>query len=114
MIYSRYKKKKAEQEKGEIVVSRVKFPRRGEELFGMIESRLGFGRMNIICADGKTRIGVVPGKYKRRLWLREGDIIIIKPWEYEGDKKCNILYKYKKAHVAFLRNKNYLKELESE
>ncbi|RLG14043.1 MAG: translation initiation factor IF-1A [Candidatus Nanohalarchaeota archaeon] len=101
------------QEEGEVVISRVRFPKK-EELFGMIETRLGFGRMNIICADGKTRIGVVPGKYKRRLWLREGDIVIILPWEYEGDKKCNVLFKYRKSHVEFLRNNNYLKALESE
>lgn len=100
-------------EEGEVVISRVHFPKK-EEFFGMIESRLGFGRMNIICSDRKTRIGVVPGKYKRKLWLREGDIVIIKPWDYEGDKKCNVLFKYRKSHIDFLRKNNYLKELESE
>ena len=109
----KYKKNYTASTEETVVASRVRFPK-GKEMFGMIESRLGYGRMNIICGDGKVRIGAVPGKYKRRLWLREGDIVIIEPWEYEGDRKGNVTYKYRKSHVEFLRNNNHLKCLETE
>lgn len=93
---------------GEIV--RVMLPR-GKQLLGVVESRLGFGKMNIVCADKKARICRVPGKYKRRLWVREGDIVLIEPWQFEGDKKGDILYKYRKAQVDWLAQKGYLKDL---
>ncbi|OYT35134.1 MAG: translation initiation factor eIF-1A [Candidatus Aenigmarchaeota archaeon ex4484_52] len=104
------KQNNPDNEEEQITEARVRFPKKGE-LFGIIESRLGCGRMNVICSDGKTRIGRVPGKFKRRLWLREADVVIIKKWEFQGDKKGDVLYKYRKSQIGFLKKKNYLKSL---
>ncbi|MFH1126588.1 MAG: translation initiation factor eIF-1A [archaeon] len=94
---------------GEVV--RVRTPR-DNELLGMIESRLGFGKMYVICTDKKMRICRVPGKYRRKIWVREGEIVLMVPWEFEGDKKGDIIYKYRKAQVDWLRNKGLLEGLE--
>jgi len=91
-------------------VQRVKLPR-GKEVIGMVEIRLGMGKSRIRCTDGKTRICRVPGAKKRRLWVRPGDIILIEPWEFGGDSKGNIVYKYKGSQISWLRNKGHLKNL---
>lgn len=36
--------------------------------------------------DGKTRIGGIAGKMKKRVWLRMGNIIVIVPWAFQDDK----------------------------
>ncbi|NPA71126.1 MAG: translation initiation factor IF-1A, partial [Crenarchaeota archaeon] len=41
---------------------------------------LGDDRVRVICPDGKIRIARIPGKYRRKLWLRVGDYVIIVPW----------------------------------
>ena len=97
------------QDSGEIV--RVRTPR-DKEVLGVIESRLGFGKMHVLCADKKMRICRVPGKYRRRIWVRDGDIVLAVPWEFEGDKKGDIIYKYRKAQVDWLRNKGFLEALD--
>jgi len=94
---------------GEVI--RVRTPR-GNEFLGVVESRLGFGKMYIICTDKKMRICRVPGKYRRKIWVREGDVVLVEPWQFEGDKKGDIIYKYRKAQVDWLRRRGLLKELQ--
>ena len=97
-------------EEGE-VVTRVKLPR-GKEVFGIVQQRLGGSRMKVLCLDGKMRICRIPGRLKRSLWVREGDVVIIEPWELSGEDKGDIIYKYRKVQVEFLKKKGYLKKLE--
>jgi len=103
--------KKQEQLQNEI--RRVKMPR-NQQTFGIIEQRLGGTRMKTRCMDGKTRTCSVPGKYKRTLWLREGDIVLVEPWEYQKDTKGNIIFKYRKNQVEHLKRKGHLNNLEIE
>ena len=99
---------RVEQQPQEIV--RVKLPH-GKEVFGIIEQRVGASRMIVKCLDGKARNCRVPGRMKRRLWLREGDVVIVEPWEFDNEKG-DILFKYNPAQIDWLKRKGYLKEIE--
>ena len=107
-------KKKEEQQKQEQIqqeISRIHLPR-DKETFGVIEQRLGASRMRVRCLDGKTRICRIPGRLTRKLWVRERDIVIVEPWEYSGDEKGDVIYKYTPTQTSFLKRKGYLKQLE--
>ena len=95
-----------EQPKPEIF--RVKLPR-GKEILGILEQRLGANHMLVRCLDGKTRNCRVPGRLKRSLWLREGDVVIVEPWELEGDERGDVIFKYNPAQVDWLKHKGFLK-----
>mgnify|MGYP001605879678 CR=1 len=94
-------KRESEQQK-----IRVKLPR-NRELIGLVDQRVGGSRMLIKCSDGKTRNCKVPGRLRRSLWIREGDFVIIKPWEFD-DEKGDILFKYTPAAIDQLRKKGFL------
>ncbi len=94
---------------GEAIVTRVKVPR-GKEVLGVIEQRYGGMKMLVRCLDGKSRNCRVPGRLKRKLWIREGDIVIIEPWEFDNDRG-DILFKYTPAAVDWLKQRGYLKEI---
>lgn len=96
------------QEEGQEVITRVRLPR-GEEIIGIIEQRLGGNKMLVNCLDGKTRNCRVPGRLKRELWLRPGDVVIVEPWELDKNKG-DIIFKYKPNQVEWLKNKGYLKK----
>ncbi|MEK6923566.1 MAG: translation initiation factor eIF-1A [Nanoarchaeota archaeon] len=100
-------------QQSEEAVIRVKLPKK-DELLGIVDIRLGFGKSRVICADGKTRICRVPGHLKRKLWVRPDNIVIVKPWEYEGDIKGDIVYKYQNNQADWLRKKGYLKAFEQQ
>jgi len=93
-------------------VLRVRLPR-GKEVIGIIEQRLGSSRMMVKCFDGHSRVCRVPGRFKRKLWLREGNIVIVEPWEYQSEEKGDIIYNYSKAAIEWLKKRGYIK-IESE
>ena len=109
---SKKKEAAAKQAQLESEISRTKLPR-GKQSIGIVEQRLGGSRMRVKCLDLKTRICRIPGRLKRHLWVREGDVVIIEPWEFGGDEKGDVIYKYRKSQVQFLKTKGYLKQIEN-
>lgn len=105
----KFEKRRREGRDAAEEVVRVKIPS-GDEVFGIIEQRLGGNKMSVRCSDSKLRIGRVPGKYSRRLWLREGDLIILKPWSIQGDTRGDIIYSYSHAQKDWLIRRNLLPE----
>ncbi len=111
MVMAPYNNKKKSAFNPDEEVVRVKTPRDGEVL-GVLESRLGASRCKIRCFDGKTRNCRIPGRLKRRLWVREGDIVLVQPWEFGGDDKGDILYKYRPNQVSWLKRNGFLSGLD--
>jgi len=89
---------------------RVRIPRNNEVL-GVLEQRLGGSRAKVRCLDGKTRVCRIPGRLKRYLWVRENDILIVEPWEFGGDEKGDIIFKYRPIQVKWLQKNGYLDKL---
>lgn len=98
------------QQPGEVI--RVKLPR-GREVLGILEQRLGASRMLVKCLDGKSRNCRVPGRLKKKLWLREGDVVLVEPWEFDNEKG-DIVFNYPPAQIQWLKKKGYLKEISQE
>jgi len=92
-------------------ILRIRLPKE-REVLGIVEKRLGGSRMDVRCADGKTRSCRIPGRLKRYLWVRQGDYVIIEPWEYTGDEKGDVVFKYTKHQANHLEKKGYFRKLE--
>ncbi len=87
-------------------VTRVRMPKTKEgEMFGIADQLLGGSRIKVMCADGKSRLCRIPGKIKKRMWIREGDLLIVKPWSFQ-DEKADVLFRYTQTQALYLsRNK---------
>jgi translation initiation factor 1A len=96
----------------EELLARVRVPR-DKEVLGVLEQRLGGSRCKVRCLDGNTRNCRIPGRLKRKLWVREGDIVLVEPWQFEGDEKGDIIFKYRPIQVDWLRKNGHLSKLES-
>ncbi|MDP2926024.1 MAG: translation initiation factor eIF-1A [Nanoarchaeota archaeon] len=90
-------------------VTRARIPK-GREVIGMVEQRVGANRMIVKCFDEKIRNCRIPGSLRRSLWIRPGDIVIVEPWEFQGDDKGDILFKYTPAAIDWLKKRGYIKE----
>ena len=101
-----------EESEGQLI-KKLRLPR-SNEIFGIVEQRVGGSRMKVKCLDGFTRICRIPGRLKKNLWVREGDIIVVEPWEYSKDDKGDVIYKYTKTQVGWLKNDGYLDKLSAE
>jgi translation initiation factor 1A len=87
---------------------RVRMPR-GTEMLGTVIEMLGGSRFRVACNDGKERLCRVPGKYKRRVWVKMGNVVLLKPWEIQPDERGDIIWRYTPAQVNQLIRKGILK-----
>ena len=106
---SKKKEEQAKQEQMQTEIARIKLPR-GNQAFGILDQRLGGSRARVRCLDGKTRICRIPGRLKRSLWVREGNYVLVEPWELGGDAKGDVIYKYRPNQVNWLKNRGFIKE----
>ncbi|MBD3303896.1 translation initiation factor IF-1A [Candidatus Woesearchaeota archaeon] len=103
-----------EQEQQKLEMMRRTPTPRGNQVIGICEQRVGGSRMKVRCMDGKIRICRIPGRLKRHLWIREGDVLLIEPWELSADNKGDVVFKYRPIQIQALKKKGLLKTLESE
>ena len=79
------------------------------DVLGVVKKNYGQARMNVKCQDGETRVCRIRGKMKRRAWIRRGDIVLVSPWDFQFEKRGDIIWRYKKNQAGWLREKGYLK-----
>jgi translation initiation factor 1A len=96
------KKIKSEDELGQMVLPT------GNDVLGIAIKMLGNDRLLVKCQDGHERLCRIRGKIKRRIWIRVGDVVLVSPWDFQSDTRGDILWRYKKNQVDWLRQNNYL------
>jgi translation initiation factor 1A len=101
-------KKPYHRQHGDQQVFRVRTPY-GKEVLGVVESNLGANKLNVRCQDDKMRICRIPGKMRKRIWIDDGDIVIVEPWSIQGDRFGDIVFKYRPTEADWLRRKGLLK-----
>ena len=78
------------------------------DVLGVATRLLGFDRVLVKCQDGKERLCRIRGKMKRRVWIRTGDIVLVSPWDFQSDKRGDVIWRYTKAQAELLRKNGYL------
>jgi translation initiation factor 1A len=80
-----------------------------KDVLGTAVKMLGADRIMVKCQDGKERLCRIRGKLKRRVWIREGDIVLVSPWDFQSDKRGDIFYRYRRNQSVWLIGHGYLK-----
>ncbi|AGK60377.1 translation initiation factor 1A (aeIF-1A) [Archaeoglobus sulfaticallidus PM70-1] len=77
-------------------------------MFAIVDSMLGAGHIKVRCEDGEERLARIPGKMRKKIWIREGDIVIIVPWPFQKSR-ADIVWRYTIPQVEWLEKNGYLK-----
>lgn len=89
--------------------TRARLPQKGKnEILGVVENSLGGNKLRVRCMDGVTRLARIPGKMKKKIWIREGDAVLVIPWSFQNEK-ADIIWKYSPPQVNWLERKGLLK-----
>jgi translation initiation factor 1A len=89
-------------------VGRLPLPRRSRgEVFGIASQLLGAARIRVLCEDSESRMGRITGKMKKKMWIREGDLLIVRPWGFQAGK-ADILFRYSRTQSQYLSRRNLL------
>lgn len=88
----------------------LKLPR-GTEVVGKVAKIAGATRFFVNCTDGKERICTIPGRLRRKFWIKINDIVIVKPWVVQSDERGDIVWRYSMMDIGKLRAKGVLVNL---
>jgi len=51
----------------------------------------------------------IPGRFKRRVWVKPGNVVLLKPWDVQADERGDIIWRYSPAQVNWLLRRGFLK-----
>jgi|TARA_B100001105_G_scaffold188969_1_gene153295 translation initiation factor 1A len=80
------------------------------EMFAVAETFQGGSRLQLICEDGERRMGRIPGKLRRRMWVRENDLLIVVPWSFQ-DSKADVKFRYTPTQTSNLKRSGKIPEI---
>lgn len=91
-------------------IARTRIPKQGEVL-GIVAGMLGAGKMSVDCEDGNTRICRIPGKIRKKIWVRPGDLVLVEPWSVQPKERADVVWRYTRVQAGWLQRKGYIKRL---
>ena len=80
-----------------------------DDMLGMAVKLMGFDRVLMECPDGYRHLCRIRGKMKRRVWVGQDDVVLTLPWNFQSDKRSDVIWRCTRAQVDILRKKDILK-----
>lgn len=74
--------------------------------YGKVEKMLGDMRCSVVCMNKSIITCHIRGRFKRRIWINAGDVILFSYREFE-DGKADIIYKYNLDEIEFLKTNGH-------
>lgn len=59
--------------------------------YAQVLKMLGNGRLEALCFDGSKRLAHIRGKLRKKVWINQGDIILLSLRDYQDEKGDVIL-----------------------
>jgi len=104
-------KKKFEIPQEELEISRIRTPREGEVL-GVVEMMLGADKLRVQCDDGNVRICRIPGRLRKRVWIRTNDIVLVEPWKVQTHERADVIFRYTPTQSGWLKRRGFIKSIQ--
>ena len=86
-------------------------PRQGQ-LFAVVLRMLGGNHIEVQCQDGEKRMARIPGKIRRRKWVRVGDLVVVEPWWGVEESKADLKERFRDTQVRAYLERGMLRGLE--
>lgn len=87
---------------------RVRLPNKAEfEIFGVAIQLMGANMIKVRCADGVERICRIPGKLRKKVWVRTNDLVIVRVWDFQPSKG-DIAWRYLPNQTDYIKRKGFL------
>jgi translation initiation factor 1A len=80
---------------------------KGNEVIGTVTKASGASNFIVACSDGNERTCTIPGRLKRRFWIKEGDVVLVRPWVVQTNERGDIVWRYSLMDKEKLRAKGF-------
>jgi translation initiation factor 1A len=72
------------------------------DVYGIVSKLVGYDKALVDCSDGKQRICRIRGQLKRKIWVKEGDLVLVSPWDFQADTRGDIWWRFTKNQAIEL------------
>jgi initiation factor 1A len=104
----KHKAKASKNYKTNVDINRIPFKDKSEgQQYAQVINRLGGNRLNLQNELGLEIQGVIPGRFRKKVWFCSGDTIIVQTREF-NENEYDIIYRYSEDEVKILKKSGHL------
>ncbi len=74
------------------------------QVYAVVKSKSGGSRLSVMCSDNIIRSAIIPGKFYKKIWFNEYDLLICELNIGGNDNQCYITHKYTIKDAVRLKN----------
>jgi translation initiation factor 1A len=71
--------------------------------YAQVTKMLGNGRVDAQCFDGVKRLATIRGKLRKKVWINQGDIVLLSLREFQ-DEKADVIQRYNPDEARQLKS----------
>jgi translation initiation factor 1A len=81
---------------------------KGEDTgYGYVRACLGDGRFDVLCEDMESRMGIMRGTMRNRVWISAGAVVLYGTRAFQRDK-VDIVHLYSKRDVCAMLKRRFI------
>jgi initiation factor 1A len=89
------------------IIKNLEVAEDGQE-YAKVLKKVGGSRLAVICSDGKERQAIIPGKFRKRIFMNEGDILLVSVEGIGNVDVCYIDKKYNNGEITILKQRKLI------
>jgi len=102
-------KKKNKKNSGPVGTKRVLIYKGDMEEYAQMTKMLGDRRIIVMLPDKTETMAIIPGRFRKRCWIKVGDVLILSRRDFQ-DAKLDVIYKYNDEETRRLAKENEIPE----
>lgn len=71
--------------------------------YAQVTKMLGNGRVEAQCFDGVKRLALIRGKLRKKVWINQGDIVLLSLRDFQ-DEKADVIQRYNPDEARQLKS----------
>ena len=103
------KKNKNNKNSGLMGTKRVLIYKGDMEEYAQMTKMLGDRRIIVMLPDKTEIMAIIPGRFRKRCWIKVGDVMIISRRDFQ-ESKLDVIYKYNDDETRRLAKENEIPE----
>jgi initiation factor 1A len=78
------------------------------QVYAIVQKKLGGTRVSVLCSDDRIRSAIIPGKFYKKVYMNENDIVLCDLNVGGNDDQCYIAHKYFPKDATRLKHMGHI------
>jgi translation initiation factor 1A len=74
-----------------------------QQVYAKVLKLLGNNRIETTDVSGHSRLAIIRGNLRKKVWIATGDIVLLSLREWDASAKADVIYRYSMEQIRILR-----------